>query len=75
MEDVIKYVLPDQSCRVVTGLVKWWNGKKENWRNVEKTCSSVTPSTTKLTRIHPGLGADFNERIFILSFFPPLKFA
>jgi hypothetical protein len=30
MKDVITYVLPGQSLRVVTGLVKWWNGKKEN---------------------------------------------
>lgn len=75
MEDVITYMPPGQSCLLVTGLVKWWNGKKENCRNVEKTYSSITPSTTKLTRIHPGLGEVFNERIFILSFCPPLKFA
>lgn len=34
LEDVITHVLPSQRCRKVTGLVKWWNGNKENWRNV-----------------------------------------
>jgi hypothetical protein len=34
MEDVITHVLPSQWCRKETGLVKWWNGNKENWRNV-----------------------------------------